>query len=839
MRDFARAVWTIFRREIKAQYSSPMAYIFIIVFLVVGTGLFLFFPPFFAFPRAEMTSFFGWLVPVLCVFAPAATMRTWAEDRKENTIELLLTFPMSAPALVLGKFLAALAFYLAALASTVMIPLMLAWLGEPDWGRIASGYFGAFLVGALFLAVGMFMSGFCRDQVTAFVLSFLACGTASLFGWNVFAGILEGTLGWLGAFLKAVLGMTAHYVPFTRGIVEVADILYFLVWTGLILFLNGVYLEGRGRPLVNLKYAATVALSLLVGTLFNLTVAERSIARFDLTEDKIYTVSEASKEILKGLKVPVQVKLYITPASKMPAELKTLERDITDKLREMSVASGGMLKWKVIHMEAANVLRDAFSAGEEKKDKERSLEERLIDKGVKPFSVSALREDQTTTQLIYSSIGVAYKEKEEEIIPQVMPSTLPELEYRLISVIFKLTRDKQPTVALVAPYQDIQIPPHLMQLYLQMGQMPPRRDDPYVLLQKVLEYEKFNVRRVRLEKDDPLPKEYDALVVVDPRNLDERQKWEINRALVQGKPTFIAAQMYRWNYSIYRDSISVSKEEVNPGVNDFLSPSGLGISRDILMDANHEPLTITSGNPLERLLGGGTPVDLPTHIVVNPASMNPDISITSRIGRIFYLWGSHIELDEEKLSENKLQYTTLFSTSDGAWTLPADQPLTQASIQPPPRTARYPLAVMVKGQFVDAYAGKERPEWPEKPPRPGAPPPSGEEEEPAGPLEPAPGKLVLVGCAECFRRNFLTQGNLDFFMNCIDALTLGEELIHIRAKKPIDRTIDRPRSAFTRAFWKYGAHGLVVLLIVAAGITRAVLVRRSRERYRASLRAGG
>ncbi len=838
MKEFWKGVWTILRREIRSQFSSPMTYIFIVVFLEVSTVLFLFFRAFFMFPTADMTEFFGFIVPVLCVFAPAATMRIWAEDRKENTIEMLLTFPISAPALVLGKFLAALVLYLAALASTLMIPVMLAVLGEPDWGPILSGYFGAVLMGALFLSLGMFVSGFCRDQVTAFVLSFMACAAAALFGWDVFAIRLVDSLGFIGAFLRTMLGMTVHYVPFTRGIIELADVLYFLAWTALFLFLNGVYLEGRSRPWVYVRFAVTVGLALLVGILFNMTVATSSLARFDVTEGRIHTVSDASKRILRSLKIAVQAKVYITPADKMPGELRNLERDVTTKLEEMRVASGGRLQWKVIHMEAANVLRepeigDGEEEGEEE-EKKKSLEERLIDKGVKPFSVRTVREDQATTQFIYSSIGVAYKEKEEEIIPQVLPGVLPELEYRLMNIVFKLMREKEPVVALVAPYEDINIPPQQLQMYMRMGMMPPKRDDPYVYLQRLLEREKFDVRRVRLTKREPLPDEYDTLIVVNPKDLDERQKWEINRALVAGKSVFLAVQNRRWDYSTQRNQPPVTPVDENPGANDFLAGSGVEIADDVLMDENYETLTISDGRDP---FGGGSTWPLPMHIAINPGSMNADVSITSRIGRIFYLWGSRVHLDEEKLAENKLEVTTLFSTSDGAWTVPSTSSFSlQATYEQPDETKQYPLAVMVKGQFVDAYAGEDRPAWSRKPPRPGMPPPPPEDDdgEPPQPVEPKPGKLILVGCAEMFTSNFVRGGNLDFFMNSVDALTLGEDLIHIRAKKPIDRTIDKPKAA-SRAFWKFMDLGFVTILVIAAGATRYLLVRRSRERYAAGL----
>lgn len=859
MKDFLKGVWTILRREVAAQFSSPMAYIFLVVFLTVSTGLFLFLGAFFAYPTAEMGRYFGFLIPVLCIFAPAATMRIWAEDRKENTIEMLLTFPISAPALVLGKFLAAFVFYLSALAGTFMIPVMLAWLGEPDWGPIVSGYLGAMLVGALFVALGMFVSGFCRDQVTAFVLSFLACGVISLVGWGNFAMIMEGSLGGFGAFIRVVFGMTGHYEPFVIGKVVIADILYFLGWTALFLFLNGVYLEGRNRPRAGLMFSGLVALAVVVGGLFNWAVTDWNLGRIDMTEGNIYSVSEATTRILGRLKTNVNVNVYISPASKMPPAMRNLERDIMAKLDEMRAASGGMLVPAVKHMHAAKQfegLRDEEKEEpvDEKEKKKKSIEARLREKGVKPFAVGTFEADEQRTALVYSSIGVAYKEKKEEIIAGILPDNMPEgnlsqLEYNLMNVIYRMTREEPPTVALFAAIEEINIPPQMLMQWRMQGRPVPQPVDRYEFLQPILSHGKFDVRRVKLQKGDGMPDKYDVLAVVEPKDFGERHRWEIARALRSGKSVFLAVQNERWDYSVRGTAKAVNKRELKPGINELLSEYGLAVDTATLMDTNSGTLTMTQRvqNPRnfqEALMGRRVPFDLPMHVVVKSDSINRDVSITNNLGDLLYLWGSRIKVNQEKLDERKLEVTTLFTSSDEAWTAPTESSLREQDIRQPADTSRVPLAVLVRGRldkdgkrelFPDVHAGKERPEWPDKPPQPGMRPPPPEEEGPAGPVEPAPGKLILVGCAEMFTKGAISRpGHMDFFMNCVEALTFGDDLIQIRAKKPIPRTIDKP-SDFSRGLWKVLEMGLMSAVVIAAGILRMVMVARSRARYRASL----
>jgi len=834
--------WTIFRRDIGAFFTSPIGYIFMIVYVLMSVGLYI--TSFFTFPVADMRPYFNNLPILLCVFIPAVTMRVWAEERKENTWEMLLTFPMRSWELVAGKFAACFIFYAITLAATFTIPLMLSVLGDPDGGALLGGYVGTLLLGAFFLSIGIFFSGFFKDQIVAFVVTLLACFAIFLMGTNFIAGYIDGALPGLGSLLSELVGMTDHYNAFARGVVEVADLLYFVAWTALFLALNVMFIEGRSRPKAQVTFAGAVALCLAIGLLFNWLLTGASIVRWDLTEDKIYTVSEASKAILSKVDTPVQVKLYITPRDKMPTGMTQLEQDVTDKLEELRVGSGGKIEYSTVYLEVANVLADANKITdedeEEEKDEDKLIEERMLDKGVKPFSVRAMSEDEVTNKLVYSSIGIGYKDKAEEIVPQVMPQNLQELEYRLVSTIYKLTREEAPVVALVAPKEAVSIDPQMRRMMEMQGMQVPASDDPYVYLEQILGYEKYEVRRVDLTQDSPMPDEYDVLAVINPRNLNERQRWEIGRALAAGKSVVLAAQNYEWDYRATRDGISVSKREEKPEINALLDEFGLGVSDDILMDANHVPLTIQSGsNPLASMLGMGQTVNLPTHILVNPTSMNQDVSITNRLSAIFYLWGSHLTFDEDTLKKHNLEHQVLMSTSGRGWTIPAGASISGDSFEPPASgMEQYPLMAMVTGQFPDVFKDAPRPEWPPEQPMPGQPPkPPPPEEGEAKPVTPAPGKLILLGCSEMFRKNFLQAGNLDLFMNSIDAISLGDDLVHVRSRKPIDRTIDRPSPA-TRRLWKFINYALASTLIAGVGIASTALRRQARNAYTLAHGAG-
>ncbi len=238
-----RNAMVIARREFAAYFNSPIAYIFIIVFLLL-TGL-MFMLNFFLVGQADMRAYFGTLPLLLTFFVPAISMRLWAEDQRQGTFELLMTLPMQAAEVMLGKYLAALAFFAITLAGSLPIPIMLNVLGNPDNGVLASGYVGALLMGALYLSVGIFTSGLMRDQISAFILGVMACLIMWLLGQTFVATVFDGWIDGLGHMLQQYLGMTSHFQPMLRGVIALGDLIYFLALTALFLLLNAFWLEGR------------------------------------------------------------------------------------------------------------------------------------------------------------------------------------------------------------------------------------------------------------------------------------------------------------------------------------------------------------------------------------------------------------------------------------------------------------------------------------------------------------------------------------------------------------------------------------------------------------------
>lgn len=845
-------LWTIFRRELGGYFNSAIAYIFLIVFAIVTCGVFML--SFFLIGRAEMRNFFGILPMMLVVFVPAITMRLWAEDRKTGTYELLLTFPMKTLHLVLGKFFASFIFYLVGLAMTLPIPIMLALLGEPDWGPIVGGYFGSVLCGAFFISVGLFISGLCKDQIVAFVAAMVACFAFYLLGMPFVAAQVDGWTGplELGNRVLRFVAMTKHFEGAEKGLIDVRDVIYFLAMTILFLGFNALHLDSRMRPHAGRRLGINVVVYTALVLFVNIVASGFTAGRFDLTEDKIYTVSPEAKAVLARLKVPVRVDFYVSPAENMPSMMKTFEQEVVDKLREFEIASGGNLKFKVHHVEAVDALavqrremrrQVAEQLGKEAADalvgeaedsettEGEKLAEELMRKGVQPFRVQSIEADEQTTVSIYSAIAVAYKEKEEEVIPRVVPQNFGELEYELVSRVFRLTREEQPKVAVIAPKDELD--PQLRQMMQMRGMPVPEAEDNFKYLEQVLQHEDYEAQRIEFARKQSVPDDVDTVVVVNPRNWDERQRWELNRALRSGKSVILAVQSYTMDYGGGQRGIQVTSQSVPHGVNELLEAYGLKVSDEFLMDLQHETLSIQTGRSLGPFQMS-TPVKLPTHILLTGESANPDVSISNRLSSIFYLWGAPLEVDEDQLEENELQATPLLFSGPQSWTVPFRAgELRREDIAPPEEfEPGKPLAVLVEGQFPDAFEGQERPAWPKPPTMPGQPPPPEDPEEaPAAELPARPARLLLVGCGMMWQDNFLPSGgNMPFFLNSVDALTLGEELIHVRTKTKVDRLIPKLSRA-KKSWYHFFVIGLAPIVLAAFGIARLGLRRRVKDAY--------
>jgi len=234
----------LFRRELASYFATPVAYVFIVIFLVLAGAFTFYLGGFFERGQADLAEPFFSFHPWLYLFLiPALSMRLWAEERKSGSIELLLTMPITMMQAVLGKYLAAWAFAGIALALTFPIWITVNFLGDPDNGAILAGYLGSFLLAGSFLAVGSCLSAATRNQVIAFILTVVVCFLLLLAGFPL---VLDVFRAWLPQPLVdaiASLSFLVHFSSISKGVIDLRDLVYFGLMIGFWLYANAVVID--------------------------------------------------------------------------------------------------------------------------------------------------------------------------------------------------------------------------------------------------------------------------------------------------------------------------------------------------------------------------------------------------------------------------------------------------------------------------------------------------------------------------------------------------------------------------------------------------------------------
>jgi gliding motility-associated transport system permease protein len=239
-----KQVKPIFKREFLGYFRTPVAYIFLIAFLVISVALaFSRFGGFFRIGVASMEVYFGFFPWLYLIIVPAVGMRLWSEEKRSGTAELLFTLPVTTLEAVIGKFLAGWAFLALAVSLSFPMAITIGYLGSPDWGVVLASYAGAILMAGGFLGVCSLTSALTKNQVVSFIVSLGVCALLVFLGVSGFTSLLEGFLpvGVAGAISN--FSFMTHFSPMVRGILDAKDVVFFLSLMGFTLFLNVLALE--------------------------------------------------------------------------------------------------------------------------------------------------------------------------------------------------------------------------------------------------------------------------------------------------------------------------------------------------------------------------------------------------------------------------------------------------------------------------------------------------------------------------------------------------------------------------------------------------------------------
>ena len=492
----------VFRREFKAYFDSPVAYVFLTAFLVLAGFLTFGVAMFFERRQADLTPFFFWHPWVYLLLVPAATMGVWADERRNGTAELLLTLPVTITEVLVGKFLAAWSFVGIGLALTFPVALTAGYLGSPDWGAVFCGYLGSLLLSGAAVAIGVFASTLSRSSVVGFVVSLALVFLLLIIGFDPVIGAVAAW-GVPTAITDSVAScsLLSHFESMRRGVVDFADIGYYFAMMVFMLAAAKTVTDGRrgaSKGVVGLVLVGAIAASSVV-ILANLPL------RCDMTAENLYTLSKGSKAILGQLTEDVTLKYYVSSSSaEMPMALKTYAQQVGNLLKEYERAGGGRL---------------VVEEYDPKPDSD--AEEWAQRYGVEPQTGG-----NPFGQGIYFGV-VAVCGDREETLGVLSPRTESTLEYDLTRLVTRVAWPERPVVGVMTSLPDV-LGGQMNPMMMQMGQRPPQGWAAFSELAK-----DYDVRTVEPDAEK-IDDDIKTLVVVHPKNLSDKALYAIDQFVLRG-----------------------------------------------------------------------------------------------------------------------------------------------------------------------------------------------------------------------------------------------------------------------------------------------------------------
>ncbi len=421
-------IWSIAARELRGYFQSAVAVIFLATFLAVVMFTFFWVDKFFARNIADVRPLFDWL-PILLIFLVAAlTMRLWSEEHRSGTIEILLTMPVPIHRLVLGKFLAGLILVAIALALTLGLPISVSMMGSLDWGPVAGGYLAALLLAGAYLSIGLSISSATDNPIVALIGTVLVCGLLYLPGTEIVAGLVGVETGEL---LRRI-GSGSRFESIARGVLDLRDLAYYGGVMALFLALNGLILQakrwgkGEGTRMSRWNVRAAAVLVALNALALNVWMTPVAQARVDLTENRTYSLSSATRDVLRSLDEPLTIRGFFS--ARTHPLLAPLVPQIRDVLEEYRVAGGAKVQVEFVDPST-----------------DEALESEIFEQyGIRtvPFQFADRRETSVVNAFfhILVTFGDQHEVLEVDDLIAVEGVAMNEIEVRLRNLEYDLTR---------------------------------------------------------------------------------------------------------------------------------------------------------------------------------------------------------------------------------------------------------------------------------------------------------------------------------------------------------------------------------------------------------------
>lgn len=800
-------MFSLLKKEINSFLSSLIGYIVISVFLLImGLFIWVFDTPF-NLPNAgfaDLDALFR-LAPIVFLFLiPAITMRSFAEEKRTGTIELLLTRPLSDLQIIISKYTAGLLLVVFALLPTLLYYYSVNSLGDPpgniDKGGMWGSYMGLLLLAAGFVAIGIFSSILSSNQIVAFIIGVFLCfffylgfdfmGSYSLFG--NFDGIIRN------------IGIIEHYHSLSRGVIDTRDVVYFISLIVFFLLLTKLALESRK------KIQKIPFITGFLSILFLNIICHYKFARFDLTTEKRHTLAASTIKFLNEKLVDVAYfKIFLS--GNLPADLKRIEREVREKLDEMKAYTGDKIQYTFFNIDEletdeernqlyADLYKKKLNYSILQYEEKGALQEKII------FPGALITYGDKTQPVQFFNTGYLFKDRNLQFLAD---ATINNIEYILMDGLRKVERPSKPSIAIIQGHDEAD--KH------QLG----------IAYKSLIEY--YNIDFVEINNKINALNEYKGAIIVQPQKpFSEKDKFIIDQFIMNGgRVAWFIDPIEVWEDTLYYKGQTFALAR-NLNLDDQLFNYGVRINKNLVIDKICAPIAIPGypGNAHEWYF----------YPVIMPGSKHP---ITRNLNPIKLTYASTLDAVGEDKAITK---TPLLTTSDNSLYYNSPVRINYGIIELKDNlwvNSKGPqiVGMLLEGEFKSVFANRLAPEFVNSPDY------KFKEKSRATKMLVIGDGNIIINKVEKENKNgqenikYLklnvdpliknpdgtaksVYGNREFLMNAIDYLMGDDELIDIRQRTISVRRLNYDKITAERSKWQFINVGFPVLLLIAFGIVQ-------------------
>lgn len=785
-------MFSLFKKEIIQFFGSITGYVVLIVFLLT-TGLFLWvFGGNYNIPDGGYATLEGLfeIAPWIYLFLiPAITMRMFSDEKRNGTIELLLTRPITEMQLVLVKFAASLVVVLLTLLPTLIYYLSVYFLGNPigsiDSGATLGSYTGLFFLAVIYLTIGLFTSSFTDNQIIAFLLAIFLC-FFWYSGFGYIAGLPVPTA--ISNFLT-VLSIDSHYESVSRGVLDSRDLLYFILMAGFFLLSTRIVIEWKRR---SLKRSVIHLVTYSLFAFFVMLISQSHFSRLDFTSEKRYTLSSQSRELLKKVNAPVVAEIFLE--GDLPSGFRKLQSAVIEQLHDMKIYCK-----EPVFIQRTNPYADV------KPSEQSKYFENLMQRGIVPTNLRIKTDQGTTTKLIFPA--VALRAGGNEVIVNLLKNdpmlrdeenfihSMELLEYEIARGFKLLFQEKKENVAFLTGHGEL--------------------DE-----KKVLDFsqglsENFHVKRVPADQILAAPDSFKAVIVAGPENrFPERDKFILDQYLMKGGRIMWLIDPVRVSLDSLSNGMSTMAFPRDLNLSDQLFHYGIRYNADLIQDAECLQIKVNTA------LAGQPPKysTAPWYFspLLQPSQNHP---IGKDVNRVLSKFVSSIDVVGEN---ERVKSSIILSSSPYARINKCPMVVNLAMIDAPPARALFnkqfiPTGELLEGIFTSVFRNRMIVEF-------GLPAGTAIVEQSKqtkmmffsdGDLISSNNKTLRLGYDPVSN---ITFGNKDFFINAIHYLCDDSGLMELRSRTMKMRLLDKVRLREEIVMWQIFNVVVPVLLIIIGGI---------------------